>query len=90
MLVSVSTFSKALGPIAVILWGIIVFLQPAIRVFVAVSIIALHPSLLSYQGLFSSMTIDSNLLQPIKAPSDLRLFTLACILRLVISHPQKA
>jgi hypothetical protein len=43
-----STQDKAQGPIAVTLSGIIVFLHPSRRVFVAVSIIALQLFLESY------------------------------------------
>ena len=47
----------------------VVFLQPASKVFVAVSIIALQLSLESYLELPLSITIDSKPLQPEKAKS---------------------
>ena len=47
--------------------GITVFTQPAIRVFVAVSIIALQSLRESYLGLFLSTVIEVKLEQPPKA-----------------------
>lgn len=49
---------NALSPMLVMELGITVFLQPAIRVFVAVSIMALQLFLLSYFALPSSTEID--------------------------------
>ena len=54
---------KASLPIDVTPTGMIVDLQPEIRVFVAVSIIALHPSRESYTLLPSSTSILVKLLQ---------------------------
>jgi hypothetical protein len=51
----------------VTLSGITVFMHPAMIVFVAVSIIALHPLRESYFVLPSSTTMEVNLLQPRKA-----------------------
>ena len=51
MLVKLEQPLNALSPILVTPLGIIVFLQPAIRVFEAVSIIALHPFRDSYTAL---------------------------------------
>ena len=53
--------------------GIIVFLKPAIRVFVSVSIIALQLFLLSYLGLFTSTLIEVSPEQP-KASSPMHSF----------------
>ena len=58
---------KALSPIEVTELGMVVFLQPASKVLVAVSIIALQLSLESYLELPLSTTIDSKPLQPEKA-----------------------
>ena len=49
---------KAQLPIAVTEFGIIVFMQPAIRVLLSVSIIALQLSRESYFVLLLSITID--------------------------------
>ena len=55
-------------PILVTVFGIIVFLQPAIKVFDAVSITALLLSRESYLTLFESTTIVDRLLSYSKAP----------------------
>ena len=59
---------NALLPMLVTLLGIMVFLHPAIRVFVAVSIIALQLSRLSYTLFFWSTIKVSRLLQYSNAP----------------------
>ena len=58
---------KALFPILATLLGIIVFLHPAIKVFVAVSIIALQLSRESYIELLSSTIIEVRPLQELNA-----------------------
>ena len=58
---------KAPYPILVTLLGMVVFLQPTTRVFVAVSIIALQFSRLSYVLLPLSTTIAERAEQPSKA-----------------------
>ena len=52
---------KALLPMLVTLFGITVFLHPVIKVFVAVSIIALQLFLESYVLLLLSTVIDTRL-----------------------------
>ena len=59
---------KALSPMLVTLLGMTVPWQPAINVFVAVSIIALQLFRLSYFVLPFSTTMEVKLLQPAKAP----------------------
>ena len=49
---------------AVTLLGIIVFMQPSIKVLVAVSIIALHPLRESYMLFPDSTIIEVRLVQP--------------------------
>jgi len=58
---------KAEEPMLVTLFGIVVFGQPAIRVFVPVSIIALQLSRESYTLFSDSTTMEFKLLQPPKA-----------------------
>ena len=58
---------KALSPMLVTLLGIIVVLQPDIRVLVAVSIMALQLSRLSYLVLPDSTLMFVKLVQPEKA-----------------------
>jgi hypothetical protein len=69
MLSSEVQLEKAFHPISVTEFGITVVLQPATRIFVAVSIIALQPSRESYTGLPSATTIFSSEVQPMKAPN---------------------
>ena len=64
MLVKLQQPLKALLPIGVIELGIIVFLQPTIKVLVAVSMIALQLSRESYFGFSVSTTIFVKSLQP--------------------------
>ena len=64
MLVKLVQPKNAESPILVTLLGIIVFWQPVIRVFDAVSIIALHPFRESYIVLPPSTTMLVKLEQP--------------------------
>ncbi len=74
----------------VTLLGIVVVLQPAIRVFVADSIIALQLSLESYLGLPSSTIINVRPLQPRKADSPMLVTLLPMITDVRPLHQQKA
>ena len=80
---------KAELPIEVTELGMVVFLQPASKVFVAVSIIALQLSLESYLELPLSTTIDFKPLQKEKTLSPIEVTELG-MLMLVKSLPQKA
>ena len=70
---------KALLPMLVTLLGITVFLQPEIRLLLAVSIIALQPSRESYFALFASTTILFRLLQPANAPLPIEVIVLGML-----------
>ena len=58
---------KADSPMEETELGMVLLLQPCMRVFVAVSIMALQPLRLSYTVLPFSTTIDVNSLHPAKA-----------------------
>ena len=90
MLVKLQHPEKAAPPISVTLLGMIVDLQPAIRVFVAVSIMALHPSRESYILLPPSTSMLVKLLQPEKVhlPIDVTLLGIVILVKLL--QPEKA
>ena len=66
ILLSEVQFLNASSPIFITEFGITVILQPLIKVFVVVLMMALHPSRESYTGLPSATTILSSKLQPLK------------------------
>ena len=75
---------------AVTLLGIIVFMQPIINVFVAVSIIALHPLRESYM-LFSDSTVtEVRLEQPPKALLPINVTLLGIVTEVRPLHSQNA
>ena len=79
--------SKAMSPILVTELGIIVFIQPATKVFVPVSIIALHLSRESNLGLFSATVI---ILQSQKALSPIMMTELGMLTDVSPLQPLKA
>ena len=85
MLARPSQLLKAKPPMLVTLLGMVVFLQPAISVFVAVSIIALQPLRLSYTVLPLSTFMLARLRQSLNAwyPMLVTLFGMVMLARLV-------
>ena len=78
---------KAEEPMLVTLFGIVVFGQPAIRVFEAVSIIALQLSRESYMLLSDSTTIEFKLLQFPTAPKPMLVTLFGMVIEVRIMQP---
>ena len=81
---------KALFPILATLLGIIVFLHPAIKVFVAVSIIALQLSRESYIELLSSTIIEVRPLQELNALLPMLITLLGMVTDVSLEQPENA
>ena len=81
---------KASLPMEVTLLGITVFRQPTISVFVAVSIMALQLSLLSYAVFPDSTTMEVKPLQLLKALSPMEVTELGIVTEVKPRHPSKA
>ena len=81
---------KALRPILVTLLGIVVFLQPAMRVLVAVLIIALQFSRLSYVEFLLSTTMEVKEEHPTKAPTTMRSTLFPMVTEVREEQPEKA
>ena len=81
---------KADLPILFTLSGITVFLQPATRVFVAVSMMALPLFLLSYVVFPTLTTIEARLEQAEKAPLPMLVTLLGIVTDVRPEQPQKA
>ena len=82
--------SKALSPMLVTSLGMTVFLQPAINVFVEVSIIALQLSRESYFVFSESTAIEVRPLQPSKGAVPMLVTLSGMVMEIRSSQPTKA
>lgn len=88
--VSAEQQKKAALPIDMMEFGMVVFLQPTINLFVEVSIIALQLSRESYVRLFLSTIMEFSPLQSLKAPIPIDVIELGMVTFASLEQPKKA